>query len=99
MGPLSSTHKTSTAAVTTVGTRLYGLVIGVSGASATNSLILSDGGAPSGSNPTLLTIDIGHSALGPVTVMMPAESYIRFDTSMYATLGGSVDSVTFLYQM
>jgi len=98
MGRLYSTHKTSTAAVTTVMTRLYGLVIGVSGAGSSNSLILSDGGAPSGSNPTLLTIDIGHSALGPVTVMMPAESYIRFDTSMYATLGGNVDSVTFLYQ-
>ena len=97
MGPLSSTNVTGTGDVTTGPTRLYGLIVSVSAAHADNLVTLKDGGA-GGSYPTLIIINPGDAAGGPVVVNMPAESYIRFETSMHATIAGSVDSVTFLYQ-
>ena len=94
MGPLSSTTVTSTGDVTTGPTRLYGLIVSVSAAHADSLVTLKD--ASGGS--TLLIVNPGDAALGPVVVNMPAESYIRFETSMHATIVGNVDSVTFLYQ-
>jgi len=97
MGPLVSSNATSTGDVTTSPTRLYGLIVSVSAAHADNLVTLKDGGA-GGSYPTLIIINPGDAALGPVVVNMPAESYIRFDTSMHLTVAQNVDSVTFLYQ-
>ena len=94
MGPLVSSNATSTGDVTTSPTRLYGLIVSVSAAHADNLVTLKD----SSSGSTLLIINPGDAALGPVVVNMPAESYIRFDTSMHLTVDQNVDSVTFLYQ-
>jgi len=95
MGPLSSTNVTGTGDVTTGPTRLYGLIVSVSSAAAGNVVTLRDA---SGTGTLLLTVNPGDAAAGPVVVNMPAESYIRFDTSMHLTVAGNVDSVTFLYQ-
>jgi len=94
MGPLVSSNVTSTGDVTTSPTRLYGLIVSVSAAHADNLVTLKD--ASGGS--TLLIVNPGDAAVGPVVVNMPAESYIRFDTSMHLTAAGNVDSVTFFYQ-
>ena len=94
MGPLVSSNATSTGDVTTSPTRLYGLIVSVSAAHADNLVTLKD----SSGGSTLLIINPGDAALGPVVVNMPAESYIRFDTSMHLTVAQNVDSVTFLYQ-
>ena len=95
MGPLSSTNITATGDATTARSRLYGVIVSVSSASASSLVTLKDG---SGSGTTKLVINPGDLALGPVVVNMPAESYILFDTSIHATIAGNVDSVTFLYQ-
>ena len=95
MGPLSSTNITATGDATTVRSRLYGVIVSVSSASASSLVTLKDG---SGSGTTRLVINPGDNTLGPVVFNMPAASYIMFDTSIHATIAGNVDSVTFLYQ-
>tara|TARA_B100000586_G_C19827577_1_gene309117 strand:+ start:186 stop:476 length:291 start_codon:yes stop_codon:yes gene_type:complete len=96
MGPLSSSHETADAQVTTVPTRLYGVVIGVTAANVDNKIELKNGTT---SGDVLLTIDIGHQSVGPVVVNLPAESYIRFDSKMYLDVHGAVDAVTLMYQI
>ena len=94
MGPLVSSNVTSTGDVTTSPTRLYGLIVSVSAAHADNLVTLADASG----GTTRLIVNPGDAALGPVVVNMPAESYIRFDTSMHLTVDQNVDSVTFFYQ-
>lgn len=95
MGPLSSTKLNATGDVTTAPSRLYGIIVSGSGASATSSVTLKD----SSTGSVLLVVNPGDEALGPTIVNMPAKSYIRFDNGIHATFAGAVDFVTFLYQI